>query len=72
MTKWFGKESNNRAECERLIQIHQKILRIRAWSAHVTTDELSVVRISQMINQCSDIDYYNIFTVILLNIHGLE
>ena len=36
-------------------------LRTRAWSAHVTRDDLSVVRTSPMIHYNTELDYHNLF-----------
>ena len=51
MSHIYARKSNNRAECERSVQIHQKRLKMTVWNACVIRDDFSVINISQMIDQ---------------------
>ena len=50
----------------------RKKLKTTAWSVCVTIDNISRVRICQMINQKTDLDYHSILKVTSLNTPGLE
>ena len=52
----YIRADNNKTKHERYDKIQKKILRMTSFSAHVTTGDLSVVRISQMINPNTELD----------------